>query len=175
FLISLHVARYLIIVVRTPFASLFPYTTLFRSRPSGADPDRGRRRGHGAAEPLRGDVRAARRRAARRRVDGRRPAQGWPCPGDPARVDPLQHLQLAAVRRGHPGLPRRAATLTVSGDRGLVPRSGCASPVQRHVPVAPAPFRAGGGGGTGGTRSASEGGIGMRSRWGRRLLAGSAV
>ena len=46
---------------------------------------RGRRCRHGAAEPLRRGVQAARRRPPRRRLDGRGPAQGRPRARDPAR------------------------------------------------------------------------------------------
>ena len=59
----------------------------------------------------------ARRRPARRRLDGRGPAEGRARARDPARPDPLQPRQLAAVRRGHPRLPRRPAEMNQGGVR----------------------------------------------------------
>jgi pimeloyl-ACP methyl ester carboxylesterase len=76
----------------------FDFTEEVRRAP-GADADRRRRRRHGAAEPLRRGLRAARRRPPRRRLDGRGPAQGRSRARDPARPDPLQPGQLPAVRR----------------------------------------------------------------------------
>jgi len=50
-------------------------------------------------------------RSPRRWLDGRRPSEGWPRARDPARPDSLQHLHLAAVRRGDPRLPGLATAL----------------------------------------------------------------
>ncbi len=80
-------------------------------RPPGADADRRRRRRHGAAEPLRRGLQAARRRPARRRLDGRGPAEGRSRARDPARPDPLQPRHLAAAS------PRSSSTSS-TGSRG---------------------------------------------------------
>src|SRR5262249_38016989 len=58
---------------------------------------------------------AARWRPPRRRLARRGPAGGWARAGDPARSDPLQHIQLAAVRRRDTLFPRRTAELNGRG------------------------------------------------------------
>jgi pimeloyl-ACP methyl ester carboxylesterase len=57
-------------------------------------------------------------RPPRRRLDGRGPAQGRSRAGDPAGPDPLRPGHLAAVRRRHSRLPRRAAELNDPGRPG---------------------------------------------------------
>ena len=78
----------------------------------GANAHRRRRRRHGAAEPLRRGVQTARWRPPRRRLDRLGPATGRSRACDPARPDPPQHLQLAAVGRGHARVPGRALDLS---------------------------------------------------------------
>ncbi len=71
----------------------------------GADAHRRRRCRHGATEPLRRGLQAARRRPPRRRLDGRGPAEGRARAGHPARPDPLQHRELSPLRGCRPLVP----------------------------------------------------------------------
>ena len=83
------------------------------SRAQCAHDVRRRGRRHGAAQPLRRGLQAARWRATGRWLDGGGEAEGRPRPGDPARPDPLQPRDIAALRDGdavvpgRPGQPRR--------------------------------------------------------------------
>src|SRR6202171_5209099 len=72
----------------------------------GAHPQLRRGGGRGAAEPLRRSVQTAWWRPQGRRLDGRRAAAGRPRARHPAGPNPLQHLQLTTIHRGHSGLSR---------------------------------------------------------------------
>ena len=75
---------------------------------TGAHDVRRRGRRHGAAQPLRRGLQAARWRATGRWLDGGGEAEGRPRPGDPARLDPLQPRDVAALRDGDAVVPGRA-------------------------------------------------------------------
>src|SRR5213076_3397993 len=71
-------------------------------------------------------------RTSGRRLDGRGPAEGRARARDPAGPNPLQHLQLAPVRRGDARLSRIAALRGTGPDEPLTDQGTKAVGIERN-------------------------------------------